>query len=180
MFTPIQYRIPISAAILAVLIAFQSAGWILAVQGLLLGARIESQRAFFHQTSDVFEATFHQALFQKLKIGKKEIRLAGQLFDYRILSENSDSVHLALYHDAAEESLLAVLDQKINPEAVSKDVSAPPLTAWFAIWLGSAFLLPEKLILATRMESLFQQQDFISLPITAQFAPGVFAPPPEV
>ena len=180
MCAPTQQRLPFAAVCLTAIIAFQSVGWLLAWQGLQFGARIEAQRVLFQGKNSIPERSFQQAFFQKIKIGRKEIRLDGQLFDFRILSETSDSVRVALFHDRHEQALLSTLGLVFQTEDNPNNPAIPPMVLWLAKWLGSAFLLPEKPSFSPGFEPRFQQQSFTALFFMAQFAPGVFAPPPEV
>ena len=132
-----------------------------------------------NRDADVSQGTFHKDFIQKIKVGRKEIVLNGQLYDYRILSESSDSVCLALYHDKHEQALLSALGQVFKSGEDSKIPSSTPLALWLSKWLGSDFLLPEKSILFLKPEPRFQKQNFTNLSFSTQFAPGVFTPPPE-
>ncbi|MFN0033725.1 MAG: hypothetical protein ACKVUS_01575 [Saprospiraceae bacterium] len=170
----------LAAIFLASLVAFQSTGWLLVWQGLQLGARHEAQRSLSRMEKALPENTFHKDFFQKIKIGRKEILFNGQLFDYRILWENSDSIRLALYHDQYEQGLLSALGQVFEPKGSVEAGSPPPIAQWLAQCVGSAFLLPEKPGLFPSVEARLQKHNFISLLFKAQFVPSVFAPPPEL
>ena len=132
-----------------------------------------------NRDADVSQGTFHKDFIQKIKVGRKEIVLNGHLYDYRILSESSDSVRLALYHDKHEQALLSALGQVFKSGENSKIPSSTPLALWLSKWLGSDFLLSEKSTVFFRLELRFQKQNFTTPSFSAQFAPSVFAPPPE-
>ena len=132
-----------------------------------------------NRDADVSQGTFHKDFIQKIKVGRKEIVLNGHLYDYRILSESSDSVCLALYHDKHEQALLSALGQVFKSGEDSKIPSSTPLALWLSKWLGSDFLLSEKSTVFFRLELRFQKQNFTTPSFSAQFAPSVFAPPPE-
>ena len=180
MHRPVRRPVPSAAVIFTAIIAFQSVGWLLAWQALQLEAGLEAQRILSQAESDLVERTFHKAFFQTIRIGGKEIRLNGQLFDYRILSEKEDSVQVSLYRDDKEEALLSALDRLFKSGDDAGDSTSTPLALWFAKWLGSAFLLPEKPAIASKMAHRLPVQNFFTALFTAQSAPGVFAPPPEL
>ena len=203
------HRLSLTVLLLAATLLFQSVGWLLAWKGLQFGARIEAKQALFQKVNttdgvgedantgngdaktgnedaktgnrdaDVSQGTFHKNFIQKIKVGRKEIVLNGQLYDYRILSESSDSVCLALYHDKHEQALLFALGQVFKSGEDSKIPSSTPLALWLSKLLGSDFLLSEKSTVFFRLELRFQKQNFITPSFSAQFAPSVFAPPPE-
>ncbi|MBC7775539.1 MAG: hypothetical protein H7246_08870 [Phycisphaerae bacterium] len=170
----------LAAVVLAAIVAFQSVGWLLAWEGLQFEARKEAQRVLFQGVNTLQKNIFHQDFFQKIKIDGREIRLDGQLFDYRILSEKGDSVLVVLYHDSKEEALLSALGQVFESEDNTNMPSSSPMALWLAKWLGSAFLLPEKPAIASDIAARFLRQNFATFLFAPQFAPSVFAPPPEV
>ena len=196
------HRLSLTVLLLAATLLFQSVGWLLAWKGLQFGARIEAKQALFQKVNttdgvgedantgnedantgnrdaDVSQGTFHKDFIQKIKVGRKEIVLNGQLYDYRILSESSDSVRLVLYHDHHEQYLLSALGQVFKSGEDSKIPSSTPLALWLSKLLGSDFLLSEKSTVFFRLELRFQKQNFTTPSFSAQFAPSVFAPPPE-
>lgn len=180
MLRPSQVRPVCAAAFFAALVAFQSVGWFLTWQGLRLGARFEAQRVLYQEEVLLQENTFHKDFFQKIKVDRREIRLNGHLFDFRVLAEFGDSIRVTLYHDQFEEALLSALGQVFQPGGGSKADSAPPVAVWLAQWLGSTFLLPEKPMLSFGVEPHFQKHNFTKLVFAAQSAPSIFVPPPEV
>ncbi|MFN0213338.1 MAG: hypothetical protein ACKVT2_03715 [Saprospiraceae bacterium] len=178
MSAPCQQRPIIPTVLLTVLIAFQSVGWLLAWQGMLLITKIEAHQTLAQGGSTVREMIFHKNFIEKSKVGKKEILVNGQLFDFRILSETDDSLRVVLYHDQHEEALLTALGQVFKSED-SSNFCQKPVALWLAQWLGSAFLMPENPLDLSSLAPNFQAQIFSSLFFVAQSAPGVFVPPPE-
>ncbi len=178
--SPVQQRLPLAAVLLTALIAFQSVGWLLAWQGLQFGAKIEAQKALFQGGNTLRECTFQKDFIQNIKVGRKEIILNGQLYDYQILLETADSVHVALYYDHHEHILLSALGQIFKSGEDEKIPSSKPSALWLAKCLGSTFLVPEKPIVSSSAKPLFQRQHFAALLFAAQSAPSVFAPPPEL
>ncbi|GEM_PF-1014448 len=189
--TSSKKRLCFAALLLVGMLAFQSVGWLLAWKGLQLGAQFEAQRVLFQGEntlnigaggdSNRFQQSFHKDFIEKIKVvGKKEFVLDGKLFDYRILAETEDSIKLSLYHDHHEQALLSALGQAFKSSQQTNGPSSAPVALWLAKWLGSAFMLPEKLEISINATSGFQKQTFISLLFAAQSAPSIFAPPPEL
>ena len=125
------------------------------------------------------QKTLHRGLFQEKDRGKGEIRLNGQLFDYRILAEKGDSVRVALYHDRPEEALYSVLGNIFKTETDANKPLTQPMAIWLAQWLGASFLLPETPAILADWEPQFQKQGFDSRFFATQFEPLVYTRPPE-
>ncbi len=179
MSAPNQVRFLPAAVFFTALITFQSMGWLLAWQGLRFGAKIEAQQALSQGGEAFQQRTFHKDFIEKIKVGRKEIVLNGQLFDYKILSDQGDSLRISLFHDHKEQALLSVLGQVFQSEQTSDSQHSLPLTLWLAKWLGATFILPEVPVLKAEMALRGEKQAFHIQFSKAQFAPGVFAPPPE-
>lgn len=179
MSAPNQVRFLPAAVLFTALIAFQSVGWLLAWQGLRFGAKIEAQKALFHGGKDFQQGTFHKDFIEKIKVGRKEIVLDGQLFDYKILSVQGDSLRISLFHDQKEQALLSVLGHVFKSERDPGSQHSMPLTLWLAKWLSATFILPVKSVLPAETVLFLLRQAFHIQFSKAQFAPGVFAPPPE-
>lgn len=163
---------------LLVLVAFQSAGWLMAWQGMRWTARLEARRIMFSGDS-MPERTFSKAYFSKIKVDRKEIRLDGHLYDFRTLTETADSIRVALYHDQKEEALLSALGYLFQSGETSGNASAPHLAKWLAQSLGAAFLTPALPVLQVLPVFAFGMLIFYSKGPEAQCTPGIFAPPPE-
>lgn len=166
-------------SMLATVLAFQSAGWLLAWKGMQTEAQTNAQQALYQSGSDLQERIFEKGFFRSIQVEKNEIRLEGQLFDCRILDETGDSLRVALYHDLQEEALLSLLGSVFQSKDAAQGHTAPPMAIWLAQWLGSAFLLPENPALFVHPEPGLEKPGLEVSPFMAQSSPGVFAPPPE-
>ncbi len=174
-----QPLLSIAATCLAVLISCQSVGWLLAWQGFQYVAGIDGQRALGQIENGLTEATFHRDFFQSIKLEAEEIRLNGQLFDYRILAKKGDSLQVVLYHDRKEEALFGFLGMVLQAEKSGNDLRSMPVAIWLAKWLGTAFLLPERPALLPSSTRPLNELIVFNCLIQAQSAPGIFSPPPE-
>jgi len=180
MCAPNQQRYSLTAVLLTVLIAFQAAGWLLAWQGLLVGAKMEAQRTLLQEGTAFRQQIFHKDFIEKVKVGRKEIVLNGQLFDYKILSEQGDSLRISLLHDHKEEALFGVLGHVFKSEKGSRSDRSMPLTQWLAKWLCATFTLPQKPALPSEIALFLLNQNFDAPILKTQSTPGIFAPPPEL
>jgi hypothetical protein len=176
---PRPHRHLVAAFALSALLAFQAVGWFLAWGIQQSGAWHDAQRALSSPETPFREITLHHADIQKIKVGRKEIRLEGRLFDIRCAEKIGDSLRLSLYHDAAEEALLDALGQLLQPGGGSKAASAPPLARWLAQWLHAAYLLPRPPVLVHFEPPTARAHFGAPAPWKAQAAPSIFAPPPE-
>jgi len=186
-----QKRLRFTALLLSAMLAFQSVGWLLAWKGLQVAAHFEAQgvllkvkdsHANIAGTDNLLsQQTFHKGFFESLKVaGKKEIVQNGQLFDYRILAETGDSIVVTLYLDHPEQTLFKALGQVFKSVQKESNSSNAPVALWLAKWLGSAFIVPERPVVSASIDNPLQMQVFTSFHFAAQFAPGTFAPPPEL
>ena len=179
MFAAIQHRIPVAVLLLTAIIAFQSLGWLMAWKGLQFGAKMEAHKALQEHGNTLIERTYHKDFIQKVKVGRKEILLDGQLFDYRVLADSGDSVTVHLYHDQKEQALFSLLGHVFNSGKDVNGLASHPVGLWLAQWLSLVFLPTENPILDLPLKLLFQKQNFATSFFKAQAAPCVFAPPPE-
>jgi hypothetical protein len=164
---------------LLLLVAFQSAGWLMAWQGMHWTARLEARRVMFSGNA-MPEKTFSKSFFAQIKVDRKEIRLDGHLYDFRTLAESADSIRVALYHDQKEEALLSALGQLFQSGEDSGNASAQHLAKWLAQNLGASFLTPSSPMLPALLVFVFNKPMFSIEQVDAQCTPGIFAPPPEV
>ena len=139
---PPRYRSGRSALILFVLILFQGLGWLLTWQAIQWQAKLAAQSALFQEDTPVREDILQQDFFQQSKVGKREIRLEGNLYDIRSSELLGDSIKLVLYHDWHEQMLYSVLGIHFSRLDRSTGSEPQPLSVWVAQWLGSAFILP--------------------------------------
>ena len=174
-----QLRFLPAAVLFTALIAFQAVGWLLAWQGLQLEAKFEAQKTLLDSDKPLQSGVFHKEFIEQTRVGEKEILFDGQLFDYKILSVQGDSLRISLFHDQKEQALLSVLGQVFKRSQDSNSQHSLPLTLWLAKWLGATFIVPEAPVLKAEMVLHREKQAFHIQFSKAQFAPGVFAPPPE-
>ncbi|MBN8677724.1 MAG: hypothetical protein J0M29_05830 [Chitinophagales bacterium] len=174
--TPTAFSVP--AVLLLFLITFQSAGWLMAWQCMHWNVRLEARRILF-AGEDLPERSFSKNYFDGIRVGRKEIRLDGHLYDYRKVSETADSIRVALYHDRHEEALFSTLDQLFQTGGFNGKSTVPALIKWLAQSLGACYMPPGDIILPFSSTLAFSRPVFLTYSWGAQFAPGVFAPPPE-
>lgn len=179
MFAAIQHRIPVAVVLLMALIAFQSLGWLMAWKGLQFGAKMEAHKALKANGNTLLKRTFHKDFIQKVKVGRKEILLNGQLFDYRVLADSGDSLTLSLFHDQKEQALFSLLGHVFKSGADVGDSAPSHLGLWLANWLSLVFLPTENPILDSTLALLCLKLNFATSFFKAQAVPCVFAPPPE-
>jgi hypothetical protein len=133
-----------AVTILVSLIIFQGIGWHLAWQSMEWKATLAAKHALFSTSTPLLRVTLKQAFFEQSRIGKREIRLSGNLYDIKTCAVVGDSVRLLLYHDQHEQALFALLGTHFSYLDHSTGTTPQPLALWAAQWLGQAFLLPQK------------------------------------
>jgi hypothetical protein len=135
-----DHRNPVPVAVLAALLVFQSLGWFGVWSALHFGARAQAHRAM--QTGPAngdLKIILPADSLLKLKVGPREIRFAGRLYDIRSAEKRGDSVALHLYHDHLEERLYAWLGDLLR----SGDDAPSFANHWLAQCIGAAYLVPE-------------------------------------
>ena len=126
----------------------------------------------------LYTVTIPAGRFSRIRVGKKEVRLGGQLFDIKNQRVCGDSIALTLYHDRDEEKALHTLSVLLAPDTGAGDASAPPLYQWLSRWLGT-FYLPPVVPEIHPPATLAFHSVFRCLVPVAQAGPGCFSPPPE-
>ena len=163
---------------LAALLLFQAGGWFLASGILQIQAKTVAHFTMQRRETPLETVTLANSFLSKIRVGKKEIRLEGRLYDIKNQTVKGDSVTLQLYHDKHEEAVLDAVGKLLSPGG-SKTAHSLPLQNWLAKWLSSAFLLtltePEVWFFTDE----FFSPDFHCLPLAAQNAPGCFLPPSD-
>ncbi|HRI59333.1 MAG TPA: hypothetical protein PK228_06410, partial [Saprospiraceae bacterium] len=106
--SPRHWNICASIA-LATLLLFQSAGWFLTCGILQLEAKISAHIALNRRETPLQSVTLSRQELSKIRVGKKEIRYEGRLYDIKSRQAAGDSVALTLYHDTHEEAALDML-----------------------------------------------------------------------
>jgi hypothetical protein len=168
----------VTVSVLAALLVFQAAGWFLACGILQFQAKKVAHIALDLPETPLQTVTIPADLLPKIRVGKKEIRLDGRLFDIKNQTVKGDSIRLTLYHDRREQAVLDALGSLLSLGDGSNTAHSLPLQSWLAKWLGSAFLLPVATALALPMDEFFAHFFACLLPV-AQTAPSCFSPPPE-
>lgn len=118
-------------------------GWFLAWQGLQWQAKIAAHTALFKDKTVVTTVTLAQKQYQKTKVGKREVRLNGNLYDIRSSIEKGDSIQLVVYHDKREQALFDLLGTHFSQHESATDDKPRPISLLVAQWLGAAFLPPD-------------------------------------
>lgn len=173
-----HWRIGVVAA-LAALLVFQAAAWSLALSILQYQAKTAAHAALHRRETPLQTVTLAAGFLSKIRVGKKEIRLDGKLYDIKNQIVAGDSVKLLLYHDRYEEALLDGLDNLfVSGGNNSGAAQIPNLENWLAKWFGATYLLPETPELIQRQD-IFFRHFFISILPVAQAEPDCFSPPPE-
>lgn len=161
------------------LLVFQAAGWFLACGVMQFQAKKVAHVAMSLPETPLQTVVLPAELLPKIRVGKKEIRLDGKLFDIKNQTVKGDSITLVLYHDKHEEAVLNAIGSLLSPRSGSNAAHSLPLQNWLAKWLGSAFLLPP-IAPEIRFDSCeIFSPTFYCLLLLAQNAPSGFSPPPE-
>lgn len=176
---PYKVQAYIAAIVLAALVSFQSAGWLLAWKGLQLEAVKKAQYAFDGNASNVQQRSFHQDHFKSIQIGRREIIFEGQLYDFRVMEKTGDSITVALYHDRHEQALLSALGHIFKANGTAQHPFDTPASLWLAQWLCTAFLVPDSPLIPSSNPVWAAKVLTAPSRIAPQTAPSVFAPPPE-
>ena len=164
-----------AVVVLAALLLFQAGGWFLASGILQMQAKTVAHFTMHCRETPLETVTLASSFLSKIRVGKKEIRLEGRLYDIKNQIINGDSVTLQLYHDRHEEAVLDAVGKLLSPDTAH----SLPLQNWLAKWLSSTFLLPTMTLeLSQNLCEIFSPH-FHFLPLLAQNAPGCFSPPPE-
>ncbi|MBK7940211.1 MAG: hypothetical protein IPJ82_25405 [Lewinellaceae bacterium] len=167
-----------AVAALLILLVFQAAGWFLAWAVLVFEAHNKAQMALQRREAPLEQVTISIKLFSEIRIGKKEIRLEGRLYDIKSREIAGDSIQLHLYHDRHEEALLAALGDLVAPRVSAGNNRHLPLQQWLANWLGSPFLVLAVQVLCEPPAAVFQPVFAFLLPFP-QYMPTCLAPPPK-
>jgi len=165
--------------LLTTLLAFQAAGWLTAWNVARMDAHFSAQQILFQDNTPVSSITLLATDLPALRVGKREIRLNGGLYDIRSTHVQGDSVRLELYHDWHEEQLFKILSRVLSSDDDGPSASSA-LQIWLAKWLGASFLVPQQPICPTATLALPPGVAiFTFLSPAAQSIPGTFSPPPE-
>lgn len=162
--------------LLALLLAFQAAGWFLVGGALQMQAKKAAHLAMDLPKTPLKIITIPVDVLQKIRVGKKEIRLNGNLYDIKKQTLSGDSATLTLYHDRHEQAVVDALSSVFSASPVTGPL---PLHQWVAQWLGAAFLLPPAAPGIPAMPTEFFSPIFHCPLRSTQHAPGCFSPPPE-
>lgn len=159
------------------LLAFQAIGWILVFQTTHFDARQSAQHNLNEQNTAFETRSIDLKTYASSLVGKKEIRLAGRLFDIKSKAVIGDTVRLVLYHDKKEESLFYRFQELWNGSDADAVPSGPNHV--LAKWLSTFFLVPE----CPMFVDFTTDARALDLPRPAQresqIARGIVSPPPE-
>lgn len=161
---------------LTLLLVFQAAGWLLVGGMMQFQAKSAAHIAMDLPQTPLINVTLPLNVIQQIRVGKKEIRLNGNLYDIKRQTVSGDSATLILYHDRHEQAVV---------DALSGILAASPVTAslslhhWLAKWLGAAFLPPLAAPEIRLHHGEFSARFFHCLLPVKQCAQGCFSPPPE-
>lgn len=174
---PFRYRKFSVVVTFAALLLFHAGGWSLASLILQFQAKSAAHIALHRRETPLETVTLAADFLSKIRVGKKEIRFEGRLYDIKNQTVKGDSVTLQLYHDKHEEAVLDAVGKLLSPSGGSD--AALPLQIWLAKWLVTAFVpppaKPEVQFYCCEISPSF----FAYLLPLAQHAPSDFSPPPE-
>lgn len=176
---PLQFWKISGAAALSALLLFQAGGWFLACGILQFQAKKVAHVALDLPETPLCTVTIPVDLLPEIRVGKKEIRLDGRLFDIKNQTVNGDSVTLRLYHDHHEEAVLNVIGQLLAPGSGPNTAHFLLFQNWLAQWLCAAFLLPSAAPGVQFGPDEMVPASFDCFMRHAQNAPDCFSPPPE-
>ncbi|MCE7921581.1 MAG: hypothetical protein DYG98_00835 [Haliscomenobacteraceae bacterium CHB4] len=165
-----------AVSVFILLLAFQAAGWFLVGGVLQFQAKQVAHIAMDLPETPLKIVTLHWDVIQKIRVGKKEIRLNGNLYDIKKQTVSGDSATLTLYHDRHEQAVMDALSGVFSAAPVTGSL---PLHQWLAQWLGAAFLLPPAASGIPAIPGEFFSPIFHCSLRSTQHAPGCFSPPPE-
>ena len=171
-----QWKICAASALLTLLV-FQAAGWLLAWETLVFEARQLAGSALERPGAPLKTVAISYDLYAGSLVGKKEIRLEGNLYDIKSREICSDSVRLVLFHDHYEERLLHVLTRVFASE--KHPGKTPVFHQWLVQWLCMSFLPPEPPVLPV-CQAGFDLSGFSFRFAIAQNLPERFFPPPKL
>lgn len=127
------------------LLLFQMAGWILLWQMAQSNARQQAAWQMAKDEKSLEHIQLSKEALAAARVGRKEIRIDGRLYDIHSQRFFADSVHLVVYRDHAEESILNKIGSYFN----SKDPQSGALfQGLWSKWAGWTYLLP----LVSRLE----------------------------
>ncbi len=118
-------------------------GWFLAWQGLQWRAKIAAHEELFQENTAVTTVSLTQDFYQKIKVGKREVRLNGNLYDIRSSEVKGDSIRLVLYQDKHEQALYTLLGVHFSELDSATNSLPQPMSVLVAQWLGTNFLAPD-------------------------------------
>ncbi len=174
-----RHHATLFVAFLTTLLAFQAIGWLMAWDVARMEVHSSVQRVLAQNNPPVSSFTLALHDLPAFRVGKKEVRISGHLYDIRSMHPQGDSVRLELYHDRHEEQLFKMLGLMLLQE----DNEYSPyhsIQIWLAKWLGSSFLMPQQPLLPqTTAAVLSHRAIFNFLSPAAQAIPGTSYPPPE-
>lgn len=166
------------ACSLAALFLFQAAGWFLAWSILQYQAKTAAFIALSRKETTFQTFTFSAQRLHAIRIGKKEIRYEGRLYDIKSQIARGDSVQLVVYHDRHEERLIKTLGSLFLTGKDTGSAQSAALFLWLAKCLGSVFLPPSVPGIAIP-DYAFWYPCFDLLLYTGQCKPDCALPPPR-
>jgi len=164
--------------LLFVLMLFQAMGWLLAWCLAQAQARKEATQNMLQVAAPMLHLACSEADFRQNKVGRKEIRWEGHLYDIKSITKQGDSLRLTLHHDEREERLFFMLGKLLHPQKALHPSAPMPLLQWLVNWLITVYLLPEALPFAQKMASSPLLATFFYL-FSLPSAPAlrIFSPP---
>lgn len=166
------------ACSLAALFLLQAAGWFLAWGILQYQAKTAAFVALSRKETTFQTFTFSAQRLHTMRVGKKEIRYEGRLYDIKSQVARGDSVELLVYHDRHEERLIKTLGSLFLTDKDTGPAQSSALFLWLARCLGMVFLPPSVPGISI-VDNTFRRPCFDFLLCTGQCRPDCALPPPK-
>ncbi|MBK8555724.1 MAG: hypothetical protein IPL65_08125 [Lewinellaceae bacterium] len=123
------------AFLLAALMLLQALGW----QTAWLAAWINVRKTAETEQHETCQRTLSRSDYFNLKIGRREISLAGTMFDIDAVEAKGDSLVLTLHADQKETRHYAALRDFLQPQSGNSGENTP-LHFWWQGWRSNLFI----------------------------------------
>lgn len=174
-----------TASFLLLTMALQMAAqWVLPLAGLAVAKKKSGEEIFGNfktggkKESRIFH--FSASDFQKMRIGKREFRHEGFLFDIEQIAQTLDSVQVTAHHDLREQKILTAIEGFLKPDDSGLPGGNSLVSKLLALAFGQVFLVPETPVLPVFEQFVFVKTNFSNFLPGSQDWAFVFYPPPEV
>ncbi len=129
--------------LLSLLICFQALGWQLLWQMKQLEVYRAASHAMMDSNNLISDQVIDLATFHSARIGSREIKLNGHLYDIESKQIKGDSVYLTLYRDDPEAYLFSIL---FSDHVAGSKANTPLAVRVLVQCVSSIYVLPEPLL----------------------------------